>query len=378
VNKTEGIASKTHRDSNIELLRILVMLCIVGCHYVSHSGLAVQGGPIYSDITNWRSLFLLVAGAWGGAADNCFVIISSYFMCKKDISARKFIKLLAEVYFYKIVLYLVFVFAGQQSLSIDALYMLLPLSSVTGNFADCFLIFYLCIPFLNVLVRSMNEYQHLGLLALLMVVYVGFELIPKFKVSFNFATWFCILFIITSYVRLYPKKIFNDTKFWGIVSAIMIVLAILSIICCAVIPVKIGISPVPDNFTGGVNKIFAIGVAFSVFMFFKNLKVKYMPLINTVATTVFGVYLIHTYWPVGQFLWGDVFKCGANYWNPYLPLYFIFCVLCVFIGCSVVDLLRIHLFEKPFMSFYDKHINQRWLNLKHRLRQYLDKNWVNS
>lgn len=70
------------RDSNIELYRIITMLFIIAHHYVVNSGLISADGPIYSDISSWRSIFLLLFGAWGKTGINCFVLITGYYMCK--------------------------------------------------------------------------------------------------------------------------------------------------------------------------------------------------------------------------------------------------------------------------------------------------------
>ena len=59
-----------NRDSKLELYRIIVMLLIVAHHYVVSSGLTADG-PIYTDPLSWRSLFLLLFGAWGKTGINC-------------------------------------------------------------------------------------------------------------------------------------------------------------------------------------------------------------------------------------------------------------------------------------------------------------------
>lgn len=101
-----GCDKNKQRESNIELFRIITMLVIVAHHYVVNSGLAVDGGPIYSAPMAGASIFLLLFGAWGKIGINCFVLITGYFMCESWITARKFVKLLFEVMFYRIVIQL--------------------------------------------------------------------------------------------------------------------------------------------------------------------------------------------------------------------------------------------------------------------------------
>lgn len=201
---------REHRDSNIELFRIITMLLIVAHHYVVNSGL---NEPIYANIFSKRSAFLLLFGAWGKTGINCFVLITGYFMCKSNITFKKFSKLLLEVYFYRIIIYGIFFITGYKSFSVsDIISIILPFTQIGQNFTACYLVFFLCIPFLNVLVQNMTEKQHCFLLLLIGTVYIIAGSLPIVSITFNYVTWFCIIYIISSYIRLYPKKLWNNTK----------------------------------------------------------------------------------------------------------------------------------------------------------------------
>ena len=101
--------SKTKlRNSNLELYRIIAMLLIVAHHYVVNSGLTSLDGPISYNPTSAKSLFLLLFGAWGKTGINCFVLITGYFMCKSQITFKKFAKLILQVMFYNILINCVF------------------------------------------------------------------------------------------------------------------------------------------------------------------------------------------------------------------------------------------------------------------------------
>ena len=114
---------KSQRNSNLELYRIIVMLLIVAHHYVVNSGLI---GQMQSSPLTTNSVFLYLFGMWGKTGIDCFVLITGYFMCKSKATAAKFFKLLFEVMFYKIVIYLIFVATGVAHLPLQAL--LAPLS----------------------------------------------------------------------------------------------------------------------------------------------------------------------------------------------------------------------------------------------------------
>jgi peptidoglycan/LPS O-acetylase OafA/YrhL len=76
-------SKKKLRNSNLELYRIISMMMIVAHHYVVNSGLTGEGGPLLTDFTSGKSLFLSVFGAWGKTGINCFLMITGYYMCLK-------------------------------------------------------------------------------------------------------------------------------------------------------------------------------------------------------------------------------------------------------------------------------------------------------
>lgn len=151
-----------HRDSNIELFRIITMFTIIAHHYVVNSGLTAEGGPIYADPLSGSSLFLLLFGAWGKIGINCFVLITGFFMCKSQITARKFVKLLFELMLYRIVIHVIFWVVGYAPITFSTLVeAFCPVPAISTNFYGTYLVFYLCIPFLNILIRNLKEKQHI-------------------------------------------------------------------------------------------------------------------------------------------------------------------------------------------------------------------------
>ena len=93
------------------------------------------------------------------------------------------------------------------------------------------------------------------------------------------------------------------------------------------------------------------GARWCAFMFFKTIKIKYSSFINTVASTTFGILLIHANCDaMRRFLWQDVCQNVKVYDSQLMPLISIGCVCAVFCGCSLIDWLRIRFIEKPFMK----------------------------
>lgn len=162
------------------------MLRIISHHYVVNSGVLEA---MYNSPCETNSIFLFLFGMWGKIGINCFVLITGYFMCKSNITVRKFCKLILEVEFYRVVIYAIFVLSGYETVSLSGIVKaVLPITSIGTNFTGCFLTFYLYIPFLNILVSNMSEKQHLSLLALVFFTYVFMGTIPKFSVDMNYVS----------------------------------------------------------------------------------------------------------------------------------------------------------------------------------------------
>jgi len=348
VDINRGYKSKP-RSSNLELYRIVAMLLIVAHHYVVNSGLMDANGPVYSNLMSGKSIFYLLFGAWGKTAINCFVLITGYFMCKSQITIKKFVKLIAEVMFYHIVIWLMFLLSGYEPFSIGGfIKMLLPVKQVQTNFTGCFLIFYLFIPFLNILIQNIDEKKHLLLLGLCSFTYIFFGTFHK--VIMNYLTWFIVLYVIASYIRLYPKPWFDKVGLWGGLTVASIFVSVLSIICCALFGEKFGLDSA-YSFVQDSNTFLAVTNGVCSFMFFKNLKIPQSKFINTVAASTFGVLLIHANSDtMRKWLWKDTLNNVGAYDTSYFALHAIGSVLLIFTICIVIDYLRIRFLERPFLN----------------------------
>lgn len=344
------LPSVKQRNSNLELFRIVTMMSIVAHHYVVNSGLLAVDGVINSNPTAIHSLVLLLVGAWGKIGINSFVLITGYFMCKSSISLKKFLKLFLEVMFYRIVISCVFWITGYSAFSIKELIKIfIPIKDISTGFTSAYLVFFLFIPFLNKLIHSLNERQHICLLLLCGFLYTFLGTVPYFSVTFNYVSWFIVLYFISSYIRLYPKKIYSNNAFWSIALMIVTVLCAASVICCAFVFNGNYYMFVTDS-----NTALAVIEAVCAFMVFNNLKIKNSLIINTLASATFGVLLIHANSDtMRSWLWGDVLNVVGVHYQGNGYLHIVLSVLGVYCVCTILDLIRIYVFEKPIFNNID-------------------------
>ena len=360
--------SKKPRNSNLELYRIICMIMIVAHHYIINSGLTGADGVLLSDYTSSNSIFMTIWGAWGKTGINCFLMITGYFMCTSKITIRKFVKLLGQVYLYKLLFFVIFLFAGYETVSATRLVkLLMPVWGFTNGFVPCFIAFWLSIPFLSILVQNLNKRQHQLLLMLSIGCYTILGSLPTFDVSFNYITWFGIIFFIASYIRLYPNPFFERKTMWGLLTIASFFLAIASILGIRLLfGSKMGLG---YNLVSDSNKIFAVAIAVCSFLWFKNLDIKHCKIVNAFGAGTFGVLLIHANSDAMRtWLWNDVVDVAGYYyalptWK--LALYSVGVVLTIFLISNLIDQLRILTAEKWFLQWYDKEVSLKadnWVN----------------
>ena len=340
------------RSSNFEFYRILCMLMIVAHHYVVNSGLTSPDGPMLANSAAPNTLYLWLFGMWGKTGINCFLLITGYFMCKSEITLRKFFKLLLEIYFYKVVIFIALLLAGYETASLTRLVKLaMPVWGFNSNFTSCFIGFWLTIPFWNILVHNMTQKQHLTLVTLLVGLFSLLGSVPSFSVTFNYVTWFGVIYLIASYIRLYPCSLFEKRKLWAITLSVSVILAMLSV--CALTYIGKG----HYFFVSDSNKFLAVVIAVASFMCIKNLNIPYNKTINLIGGSTFGVLLIHAQSDaMRHWLWQDAVNCVEHYSLPIsqLILFSTGAVFAVFFACIIIDRIRIKAFEEPFFRWYDR------------------------
>lgn len=230
--------------------------------------------------------------------------------------------------------------------------MLFPFFTVADNFTSCFLLFYLLIPFLNKLIHALTEKEHFWLMMWCMGVYVFLPSLAKANVIFNYVTWFSILFIIASYIRLYPKNWFGNFKITGMLMAVSLILSWASVAVLATLSRMVGKNiGISYFFVSDSNKILALATGVSAFLFFKNIKIGYNKIINTIAASTFGVLLIHANSnTMRRCLWEDTFNNVGAYESGDAVIHAVVSVILIYAVCTVIDIFRIKLLEVPLMK----------------------------
>lgn len=87
------------------------------------------------------------------------------------------------------------------------------------------------------------------------------------------------------------------------------------------------------------------------FLFFKNIKIGYNKIINTIAASTFGVLLIHANSnTMRRWLWQDTFNNVGAYESGNVVIHAVVSVILIYAVCMVIDICRIKLLENPLIK----------------------------
>ena len=349
------------RSSNLELYRIVCMLMIVAHHFVVNSGLTAVDGPLKTAPLAANSIYLYLFGMWGKTGINCFLMITGYFMCTSKITLRKFLKLYLWIVFYRIVINGIFLATGRLEFSPSLLSVFFPFGNIhSDDFFAAFMVWWLFIPFLNVLINNIDKRLHQLLMLLLVVVFTVYPFVPEvLNIEVNPICWFSTIYVIASYIRKYPESVYkSDTaRFWGLASLALVVISMISVVAILLLRNNLNGEIHQYYMVSDSNMPLALLVSVSTFMWFNNLRIPRSKLINAIGGSTFGVLLIHANSDtMRQWLWKDTIDCVGHYGLPLgsLIAYSCLSVLTIFTICTIIDRLRVKALEEPLFRLYDR------------------------
>lgn len=331
------------RKSNFEVLRIIAMLCIVIGHSMTHGVLTASnaGSMLPSLYSAYRFL------AYGGKVGvYLFVLITGYFMVNSHISIKKIVKLWLPILFWSVFL-TVIVGSILHELSIkDIAFSFFPILTNQYWFMSTYVFLYLLSPVINRAVLSTKKEQDILtiLLTVLAIVPCGY-LYGK-----NINSWlvsFCFVYTIGAIIKKYNLLQKNSFKKIGVISLVV------GLICNTLISMFIGYNRNYVSVMGKISSvlaqetIFDLLIAIGIFILMGSLSDFYSKSINILASTTFGIYLIHDNPKMEELLWIKLLHFNrivpSQVWSI---LYILIVDIAIFFICSLLELARKRLLGK--------------------------------
>lgn len=345
------------RYYGLDALRILAMAFVVIVHSISHGGVS----PIVDRNTfNWYAVYFIQYACL--AAVNCFVLLSSYFLVASRFNVRKAISFSMHVLFYSLIIMLITCTAGiVQPTANVIIKSIAPMSTGCYWFPTSYLGLLLLSPFLNAGIKAMTKRQMQFCICCLLTI---FSIVPGFALinsvwqirTGHCLQWFIVIYFIGAYIRLYVYDIKGSVR----IPLPKGMFFFLFYLACPLFDVFLR-SIVPDavwqvfhnrtfsyDLLYGDNSIIITLSAIALFMFFLTMDIKnrfLIKFIEKVAPFVFGVYLIHE-WPfLRDYLWTDIFS-PKSYANSILLFpYILYVVTAIFTAGLAMEYVRSRIFH---------------------------------
>ncbi len=338
----ENIEKK--RDSSFELLRIIAIMMVLTMHYLNAKmGGALSSQNIPSTHMNFYITRLMVS--FSIVAVNCFILITGFFMYKKDrIKIGKVINLVLIFVFYNILAYGLAIGFNLTNVNKASLIKFGNTFITEGGwFIIIYAILYMLIPYINIVIKSTNQKQHRTLLIILLI---SFSIWPTFLSDITIKDFgygivqFIMMYLIGAYIHKYNK---NNTNIWVYIGIYLITVAISTV--NAIKPIYKG--------TFAYNTIFNVIGSVSLFLAFSKLKLN-SRLINNIAKHLLGIYIFHVNVFLNTYIWRSICHSAKYYTSKSFVLHMAISVLGVFLVCLIVDILREKLFKYTVDKFTSK------------------------
>lgn len=346
-NRDENRSIQTkQRDSNLELLRVLCMLVLIAHHYAVHGGL-LNTAPF--SLPHKIGLAFLPLGK---ICFISFIAISTWFLVDGKINFQRFFKTWMQVLFYSVLFTIVTYAFGGILKPIDFVSSFFVMIGNSHGYAASYLIFILLFPMLYKVTKDISKKQARYLMIILFWIQVASQIL-KAATGYNQpvyseVTLFILCYFISLNLKKWPIKLFTNR----IIHLFMIVLT-----CLLVVVVwgnlyrgnyspllSFGVSILADE-----SSVFNILAGYSLFYLFKDIKIGYNKVINTIAEFMFGILLIHDHNFFRKIFWNDVVGTNLYFYSEHFFGEFVLTVIGIFIVCATIDFLRKELLEKKIV-----------------------------
>ena len=335
--------TKAPRASNLELLRILCMLLIIGDHLTGQGGIAD-----YSTLPS--SFVFCLIGCGSRIACTVFVLVGSWFMCEQPFKTRRPLSLWLSLWLYTVPVTLLCKLAGLD-VSWGALrWAAFPASTRQLWFISDYLLLLLCVPLLNRLLRGLSRPAHRGLLAVLAVPLIVYPTLFGENGAVSDTAWmFLYEYLLIAYLRRWPdNRLAHLLQHRAAALGLGLGLPLLNTILRAVLETR-GLTDgkafqYMAYYRTALGALPNLLAALALFYLFKGLDLGCVRWVNALAGTTLGVYILHQVPAFRGFLWNSLLQAEAHHGSVG---YTLLAILAVFLGCAAVDALRTALVMRP-------------------------------
>lgn len=351
--------NRGEREFSIDLLKIISMIMVLGLHTNRYGGFLDVNNPC------WYKFLIYFYEHLQIVAVDVFVIISAWFLSTKtEISFKKIFSMLVAIVFWTVISLIVAYSLGIP-VGIMDLAKSIPFFGRAYDFMSGYLVMYMFAPYLNKMIKACTKQQ---LICLGFGVFIIFSLCSPItsshylKIGGGYSCfWFICLYLITVALKVCTYK----------VRKLPLLVTYLLLALIASFAEYKGLPIIGDL---SYNNFLVTICAFSIFLFFKEIRLSNKILINFVtyfSPLTLGVFLIHDH-NLMEYYYTTL--SIASYIEDYPYIYIIAFPVFIFIAFVLFALLeknRIVLFDK---IGFTKRINKFAVTVVNQVNACIQKN----
>lgn len=337
------MAVKTPRASNLELLRVLCMLLIIGDHLTGQGGIAD-----YSTLSS--SFAFCLIGCGSRIACSVFVLIGSWFLCEQPFQTRRPLSLWLSLWLYTVPVTLLCALGGLPVSFGTLRWAAFPASTRQLWFISDYLVLLVCAPLLGRILHGLSRAAYRGLLLVLAVPLVAYPtLFAEDGIVSDLAWMFLYEYLLAAYLRRYPdNRLSSLLRRRSVALLLGIGLPLLNTAARAWLEWQGQTDSKAFQYIAyyrtGLGALPNLLAALALFFLFQSLNLGSRRWINALAGTTLGVYILHQVPAFRDFLWNGIFQAQAHHGSV---AYTLFVIAATFAGCALIDALRTWLVMRP-------------------------------
>lgn len=333
------------RNIAFDIARIVAMFLIVSTHFLGHGGFIDH--MVGANFVFGRILYSLFS-----PSVNVFVLISAYFTCRSTkLNWRKLIKLYAQVWTYSVALFIAFIIVnGKESFSVQwLLSSLFPVVSGKYWFFSAYIFMMLASPFLNVIIGNIDKKTHFAICIFAIVAGIlssDVHIVPQLSLEEGFSVaWFILLYFIGAFIRKYDVKV---PKKWIFIPILVYVATFIA-----------------GYFLNSSHaSIIRTAPAVIILLALKDIKMQSgaaAKFVVSLASKMFGVYLIHDSNEMRSYMYENIFHCSEYYQSKYAFLIMLGFITVTFIVCIMIEEVRqgLESIIETLIPLVEKHIRKK-------------------
>ena len=331
------------RDSSLELLRIIAILLIIGCHFAQYGGFTFSHENITFNRL-WQQLLFL----GGQKGNDMFILMSGYFLISSQkVKPIKVVRMVSELVFYTILISALASISGLQDFSLVSILRTSGFHKTSGFnwwFVRTYIALYLIHPYLNIFLSRLSQGEYKQFLKAVFILWGLIPMLTRFPFAGSMLVDFVCVYSVGAYIKLWCEKLSGRKIFilYGILFALAEWLMLLLLDIAAL---RYAVFAEIEIYVCGMMMPLTFLSALCLFLGFKNLGVPHSRIINSIAGASLGVYMLHENIFSQNFLWHKIFHPVSFQDSPYFILYSIAVILAILTVCTLLELLRSRIFK---------------------------------